>query len=149
MVTTSVTPQILSSVPARESCNVFDKDMESFSNFSSGEANQSFRPQQDASNIITNDSTSLSKPSCDETALSIPDYCIVDNTPPQNRKKIQITFAHIGVWRDAKRLKGLGAGRADLAKYTHVIRVILPNDDQCNELLKLYRGKLLGKVVGT
>jgi hypothetical protein len=78
MATTSVTPQILSSVPAGESCNVFDKDKESFSNFSSGEAN----PQQDASNIITNNSTSLSEPSCDETALDIPNHCIVDNTPP-------------------------------------------------------------------
>jgi len=97
MATTSVTPQILSSVPVGGSCNVFDKDRESFSNFSSGKANQSTRPQQNASNIIANDSTSLSKPSCDETALDIPDPCIVDNTPLQNRKNIKITSVPIGV----------------------------------------------------
>ena len=48
-----------------------------------------------------------------------------------------------------KRLKGLGAEHADLDKYTHVCRVILPDGDRCNELIKLYRGKLPGNSVGT
>ena len=59
MATTLVTPPILSSVPAGESCIVLDEDGESFSNLSSSEANQSNHSRQDASNIITDDSKSL------------------------------------------------------------------------------------------
>ena len=136
MAARSVPTPILSSVLASESCIVLEEDGESLI-------------EQDASNNITSDSKSLSEPSCDETALDIPDHCIVDNTPPQNRKKLKIGGGPIGVWRDVKRLKGLGAERADLAQYTHVCRVILPCGDPCNHLLKLYRGKLHGKGVGT
>jgi len=97
MATMSVTPLILSSVLAGESCIMLDEDGESFSNLSSSKANQSTHPHQDASNIITDDSKSFSEPSCDETAVHILDHCIVDSTPPQNRMKIQLTSFSIGV----------------------------------------------------
>jgi hypothetical protein len=49
-----------------------------------------------------------------------------------------------------KRFKGFDeARRLDLAKYTHVSRVVKPNGEMCNELLKLYKGKFFGKGVGT
>jgi hypothetical protein len=101
----------------------------------------------DASVVVTADNQNVSQGVSDETSLHIPDNCIVENTPPQNRKLKRPVV--LGVWRDVKRLKGLEAHRPDLADFTHVCRVVLPNGEPCNELLKLYKGKLLGKGFGS
>jgi hypothetical protein len=101
----------------------------------------------DASVVVTADNRNASQDVSDETSLHIIDNCIVENTPPQNRKLKRHVV--LGVWRDVKRLKGLGAHHPDLVDFTHVCRVVLPNGEPCSELLKLCKGKLLGKGLGT
>jgi len=59
----------------------------------------------DASVVVTADNQNVSQGVSDETSLHIPDNCIVENTPPQNRKLKKHVV--LGVWRDVKRLKGV------------------------------------------
>jgi hypothetical protein len=67
----------------------------------------------------------------EDTPLEISEHFIVDNTPPQNRKKTKLDHADsLGIWKDIKRLKGFDAARRPyLVKCTHVCRVVKPNGE--------------------
>jgi len=133
---------------------VEEADDESVTSLSTYTA-QKCQPRVDASNITDdNNKNTPQSPSNnvnEDFSLEIPEHCIVDNTPPQNRKKTKLVLANsLGIWKDIKRFKGFDeARRPYLAKYTHVSRVVKPNGEMCNELLKLYKGKLFGKGAST
>ena len=77
----------------------------------------------------------------DNTAADIPVHCITENSPPKTRAKRKADAATTAFWDDVKRLKGIPEDRADLAQFTHVCRVLLPNGQPCNTCLKLNRTK--------
>jgi hypothetical protein len=106
----------------------------------------------DASVVVTADIQNVSQDISDETSLAYSRQLhIVENTPPQSRKFKRHVV--LGVWRDVKRLKGLGAHRPDLSCRFHLCLPSGPTEymgsHATSYLTYIYKGKLLGNGSGT